>query len=246
MRIGILQADSVLERFQPRHGDYPRMLMDLFNQAAEGATLRFDIIDILHGGPYPSPTRCDAYVITGSRHSVYEDLPWLSSLVAFVRQALAAGRRVVGICFGHQLLAHFFGGCAERAQGWAVGVHGSRILCREAWMAPPADAVNLLSSHQDQVTRLPDGAKLIASNDFCPIAGFTWGGQVLTFQGHPEFAKAYSRDLMNMRRELLGPETHRAGLASLAQETQQRLVGRWILNFCGAPPAGTKPAAAAA
>ena len=245
MKIGILQADSVLERFQPQHGDYPRMFMDLFDQAADGATLSFKVIGALRDGPYPPPASCDAYVITGSRHSVYEDLPWLPSLVAFVRQALAADRRVVGICFGHQLLAHFFGGRAERAQGWAVGVHGSRILCHEAWMAPPADAVNLLSSHKDQVTQLPNGAKLIASNDFCPIAGFTWGGQVLTFQGHPEFAKAYSRDLMNMRRELLGPETHQAGLASLAQETQQRLVGRWILNFCGAPPASVPPAAAA-
>ena len=236
MRIGILQADSVLERFQPKHGDYPRMFMDLFNRAAGGATLGFEVIDALHG-PYPSPAGCDAYVITGSRHSVYEDLPWLPSLVDFVGQALAAGRYLVGICFGHQLLAHFFGGRAERAQGWAVGVHGSRILRREAWMAPPAEAVNLLSSHQDQVTQLPAGAKLIASNGFCPIAGFTWGGQVLTFQGHPEFAKAYSRDLMNMRRKLLGRETHQAGLASLKQETQELLVGRWILNFCGAPPA---------
>ena len=246
MKIGILQADSVLEQFQPRHGDYPRMFMDLFGQAAGGAMPRFDVINALRDGPYPSPAKCDAYVITGSRYSVYEDLPWLPGLVAFVRQALAAGRCLVGICFGHQLMAHFFGGRAERAPGWAVGVHGSRILCNEAWMTPPADAVNLLSSHQDQVTQLPDGAKLIASNDFCPIAGFTWGGQVLTFQGHPEFPKAYSRDLMNMRRELLGPETHQAGLASLALETHQRLVGRWILNFCGAPLARAQPSPAAA
>lgn len=234
MRIGILQADSVLERFQPRHGDYPQMFKDLFIQAAEGAAMEFDAIDALGGGPYPVPSGCDAYVITGSRHSVYEDLPWLRDLVEFVRQALGAGRPVVGICFGHQLMAHFFGGEVQRAAGWAVGVHGSRLLCSEPWMAPPAEAINLLSSHQDQVTQLPNDAKLIASNDFCPLAGFTLGRQVLTFQGRPEFRKAYSRDLMNLRRRQIGEAAYRTGMASLAEDTHQTLVGRWILNFCQA------------
>ena len=233
MRLGILQADTVLGKFQPKHGDYPQMFMDVFNQAADGADLQFEVIDAL-AGRYPKPSRCDAYVITGSRHSVYADQPWIGGLAGFLRQALDAGRVVVGICFGHQLMAHFFGGRVERATGWAVGVHRSRVLADEAWLEPRREAFNLLSSHQDQVTALPEGAQLIASNDFCPLAGFTWGGRVLTFQGHPEFPKAYSRDLMNMRRELLGPETHRNGLASLAQKTHQRLVSRWILNFCGA------------
>ncbi len=234
MRIGVLQADSVLEQFQPRHGDYPQMFGDLFSRAADGATLQFETIDAIGGGPYPDPLRCDPYVITGSRYSVYEDLPWLPGLVDFVHRALAAGRCLVGICFGHQLIAHCFGGRVERASGWAVGVHGSRILRRENWMAPPADAVNLLSSHQDQVTQLPPGAKLIASNEFCRLAGFTLGRKVLTLQGHPEFRKAYSRDLMNLRRGQIGEATYRAGMASLTTETQQTLVGRWILNFCRA------------
>ena len=234
MRIGILQADSVLERFQPRHGDYPQMFADLFVAAGDGAALAFEAIDVLGGTPYPAPSRCDAYVITGSRHSVYEDLPWLPGLVEFVRRALRAGRPVLGICFGHQLMAHFFGGQVRRAQGWAVGVHGSRVLASEAWMAPPAKAINLLSSHQDQVIQLPNGAQLIAGNDFCPVAGFTLGRQVLTFQGHPEFRKAYSEDLMNLRRRQIGEATYQAGMTSLAEDTHRILVGRWMLNFCQA------------
>ena len=144
------------------------------------------------------------------------------------------GRSVVGICFGHQLMAHFFGGRTTKAPGWAVGVHASELLVTEPWLSPHADGFSLLSSHQDQVTDLPPGARLIATNDFCPLAGFACGDQVLTFQGHPEFRKGYSRDLMNMRRDLLGEDVWRTGVASLENATHERLVGRWILNFCAA------------
>ena len=116
MRIGVLQADSVLEQFQPRHGDYPQMFGELFSRAADGAALQFETIDAIGGGPYPDPLRC----VTGSRYSVYEDLPWLPGLVDFVHRALAAGRCLVGICFGHQLIATALAGgwSGHRAGRW--------------------------------------------------------------------------------------------------------------------------------
>ena len=231
MRIGILQTDRVMERFRDRHGDYPRMFMDLLRDAAEGAPLRFDTISAQEEG-YPRPGACDAYVITGSRHSVYDNRPWIPALADFVGQALDTGSKVVGICFGHQLIAHFFGGKAGPASGWAVGVHRSRVVADASWLEPKLERFGLLSSHQDQVTRMPGGAELVATNEFCPIAGFTWGEGVLTFQGHPEFKKPYAMDLMNMRRETLGEDTYQAGMASLAEDTHATAVGRWILNFC--------------
>ena len=239
MRIGILQTDSVLTRFQPDHGDYPQMFMDLFDAVGEELALEYRVIDA-QAGAYPLPNHCDCYLITGSRHSVYDDLPWIAELAAFVRRALDAGKPVVGICFGHQLMAHCFGGRTAKASGWAVGVHASRLLVDEPWLSPRADGFNLLSSHQDQVTELPPGARLIATNDFCPLAGFTHGDLVLTFQGHPEFRKSYSRVLMNMRRDLIGEDVWRVGMASLEKETHGSLVGRWILNFCAAK-AGESP-----
>jgi len=195
--------------------------------------LEYEVIDAQAGG-YPPPDRCDCHLITGSRHSVYDDRPWIAELAVFVQRALDADRPVVGICFGHQLMAHFFGGRAAKASGWALGVHASKLLVDEPWLSPQADGFSLLSSHQDQVTELPPGAQLIATNDFCPLAGFTNGDRVLTFQGHPEFRKAYSRDLMNVRRARIGENVWRSGMASLKMETHQSLVGRWILNFCAA------------
>ena len=233
MHIGILGADSVPPQFQGVHGDYPQMFEELFRAAGTGMELRFTAIDAV-AGQYPKPAQCDLYVITGSRCSVYDELPWIGDLAAFVRLALDAGSHVAGICFGHQLMAHFFGGRTERASGWAVGVHESEVLVRTPWLAPAAHRFNLLSSHQDQVTALPPTAQLIARNAFCPFAGFTLGDQVITFQGHPEFRSGYSRDLMNMRRNLLGEATYQAGMASLATEIHPSLVGRWILNFAGA------------
>ena len=162
----------------------------------------------------------------------------------FLEEVLRAGGKVVGICFGHQLMAHFFGGRTEPAsQGWAVGVQENRTVARESWMGdgdgPGAkDRLNLLASHKDQVTQMPDGAKLIATSDFYPVGGFVIGDRVLTLQGHPEFEKAYSRDLMVMRREMIGEEVFELGVASLDKETDDDMVGHWIINFVMAETTG--------
>ena len=231
MRIGILQTDRVMDRFRARHGDYPRMFEDMLTEAGDGESLEFEAIDSM-ASAYPEPGSCDAYVITGSRLSVYDDYPWIAGLARFVGEALEAGSKVVGICFGHQLIAHFFGGETKPAPGWAVGVHETRVVSEAPWLDPKLDRFGLLSSHKDQVTRMPGSAELFATNEFCPIAGFTWGESVMTLQGHPEFRKPYSMDLMNMRRELLGEDTYQAGVASLHEDIHPLAVGRWMLNFC--------------
>jgi GMP synthase-like glutamine amidotransferase len=233
--IAILRTDEVLPQFVGRHGDYPDMFAALLEQAAAKrkppVRLKLTTYDARHS-QLPEPDSHPAYLITGSRLSVYDDEPWIGVLADFMEDVLRAGGKVIGICFGHQLMAHFFGGLTEPAEkGWAVGVQENRIVSAEPWMENGVERLNLISSHKDQVTRLPDGAKLIATSDFCPVGGFVMGDQVLTLQGHPEFEKAYSRDLMVMRREMLGEETFRLGVASLDRETDDERVGEWILNF---------------
>ncbi|MEZ5559577.1 MAG: amidotransferase [Pseudomonadales bacterium] len=231
LRIGILQTDSVLETLQTRHGDYPQMFRQALAAGADAALLEFRTIDAQRG-PWPDPAGCDAYLITGSRHSVYDPLPWIATLVGFVRDALAARRKVVGICFGHQLIAHFFGGeTAAAPVGWCVGVHDAQVLSTEPWMDPPAARFALLSSHKDQVRRLPEGARPFARTQRCPQAGFVLGDQVLTFQGHPEFTRAYAADLLEVRAPVLGQTLHEAALASLDEPVHADMVARWILNF---------------
>jgi GMP synthase-like glutamine amidotransferase len=230
MRIGILQTDAVLTEYQPRFGDYPAMFVDLLSgeQRRRPQFVTYRVLE----GDLPEPAACDAYLITGSRHSVYEDEAWIGALAEFVGNAMAAGRKIVGICFGHQLVAHYFGGRTEPASvGWGVGVHGAEIVSRESWMDPHQESVSMLSSHKDQVVALPRGARRVASSAFCPNAAYAIGDVVMTWQGHPEFGKDYAETLMRRREARLGPETFAAGLASLEDDIDRGLLARWILNF---------------
>ena len=192
-RIGILQADSVREEFQDAFGSYPGMFRSLLSQAAADASLPVDfaVFDVEHG-EYPAEIdACDAYVITGSRESVYADLPWIATLSNYVRSLHAARKKTVGVCFGHQLVAQALGGQTRPADvGWGVGVHRMRILAEERWMQPPLPAVSLLSSHKDQVVKMPPGARLLGSNDFCPIGPSPWAITFSPSRGIPSSRRA--------------------------------------------------------
>lgn len=232
MHICILQTDHVLDQFQPEFGDYPSMFERLLSSVCHD--LRFTSVDVQDG--VPAVIDCDAYLITGSRHSVYEDLPWIHDLVEFLREVISANKKILAICFGHQLMAHYFGGEVRAADaGWAVGVHTSDILEQPGWMSENPGEFSLISSHKDQVQSLPEGAEVYASNDFCPIAGFTLGKQIWTIQGHPEFAPQYSQALMAFRREILGEDVYQDGVASLELKTDAKLLAQWMIDFVRTP-----------
>jgi GMP synthase-like glutamine amidotransferase len=226
--LGILKADSVNPDLQVTHGDYTDMFQSIFRVA--DPTLTFNIYDVL-ASQYPDNIdECDGYLITGSRHSVYEPLPWIQRLGEFVVELHSARKKLLGICFGHQLVAHVLGGrTAKSDRGWGVGRHVTRLYDASHPDWPSEFA--LLSSHQDQVQESPPDAEIIAQSDFCPIAGMTLGQHILTLQGHPEFTKDYARDLLGVRREVLGESLYQAGLASLAEDVHQLEVARLILDF---------------
>ncbi len=226
-----------MPEYQPRHGDYPGMFVQLLGDAGMAAE-QIDSYDVQRE-PYPEPSAYAGYLITGSKSSVYDKEPWIAELAEFVGAAMAAGRKVVGICFGHQLLAHFFGGhVAVASNGWAVGVHQNAVLAQMLWMQPPADNLSMLSSHQDQVQALPKGAQLIASTEHCPVAGFVMGNIALGLQSHPEFSAAYAGDLMNLRTETLGPTVLAQGLGTLGCPLDTKIAGQWIANFLQSSPVG--------
>ncbi len=235
LRIGILQADSVLPKFRDEFGDYPEMFASLLGDAAQslpGVDLELVTYRATEMEFPDSAAACDGYLITGSKHSVYDDLPWIPALAEFVGDAIGTGVRVVGICFGHQLLAHFFGGSTQPAGvGWCVGVHETEVIEKPGWMQPDLGYFGLLSSHKDQVAQLPEGAVVFARSAACPYAGFMMGERVLTLQGHPEFPKPYSAALMGHREAILGAETYADGIASLAEDVHSDVVGQWLVNF---------------
>jgi GMP synthase-like glutamine amidotransferase len=230
MRVGILQCDSVSADLQTEFGDYPDMLRRLFVDRAQEPSF---VVYRLTAGRFPgSVDECDAWVFTGSTWSTYDHESWIVGAHDFVRALHEARRPTIGVCFGHQLIARALGGEAEKASvGLGVGVHTMGILEQRAWMDPPRERLSLLVSHQDQITRLPEEAVLLASHDFCPYDMYQIGDHILGLQPHPEFSKAYSRATMERWRPLIGEEGFRTGVASLAQPVDTDVAGNWIVRF---------------
>lgn len=188
MRIGILQAGHVPDALRPDHDDYDVM----FERLLAGRGLDFAAWDVERMAFPDGPEACDGWLITGSRHGVYEPHPFVAPLEAFVRACGAADRPVVGICFGHQLVAQAFGGRVERfAGGWSVG--------RRRYDAP-GGPLALNAWHQDQVVAPPAGAETLASSDFCAHAVLAYGRRAWTIQPHPEFSDAVVAGLVAARR----------------------------------------------
>lgn len=230
MKIGILQCDSVLEALQPEFGDYPEMFADrLIAVAAEWQFMNYAV----HLSEFPqSLDECDGYITTGSRHSVYDDIPWIERLEEFVRDLNGAQKKLVGICFGHQLIARALGGTIQKSdKSWAVGVSFNQIDRRKPWMEPFQPELDLVVSHQDQVSHLPEGIEVLASSQFCPYYMLQQGNHFMSVQGHPEFSKNYSYALMDGRRKRIPANRIREGMTSLSADVDDRLMFQWIINF---------------
>jgi len=230
MKLGILKTDAVRPEWVPRFGEYPDMFIELLSRA--DPDLEFEVYDV-EQGQYPADIDdVDAYLITGSKSSVYEDKPWIAALLDFVRELHRRRKKLVGICFGHQVVAQALGGRVEKsAGGWGVGLHTHRFTATPPWHDRGDPDLDILVSHQDQVVEVVPGAAVLAGSEFCENAVCQVGDHILTFQGHPEFSPEYTREIMEFRRELLGEETYRAGMASLGGAHEGRRVADWILKF---------------
>lgn len=245
LRVGLLLCDDVDEDAQARYGTYAGMFRACLNGADAGLALHPLRCDL---GELPaSPNDFDAYLISGSRHAVYDAHAWVARLQEFVRDCRRRRKKTVGICFGHQLIAHACGGCARRAEaGWGLGIHQARLNDggRPAWLQDGGvDEYRLVAIHQDQVVKLPPGFRVIAAGDFCPVSMFVDGdGAMLGIQGHPEFDNAFCAFRIETRRAQLDADVYRRALDSLTRlQPDSRRVANWIARFIRGPaaPAGS-------
>ncbi|MEM9766036.1 MAG: type 1 glutamine amidotransferase [Pseudomonadota bacterium] len=205
MRIGVLQTGKVNDKLRDTYGEYPPMMVALFEEAAPDFT--FDTWAVVDGEFPPSAQAADGWLVTGSRHGVYDDLPWIDRLKDFLLEARAAQRPILGICFGHQIVAEAFGGRAVKSdRGWGLGLSEYLVTARPGWMADAAEVIALNAIHQDQVVGVPDDATVLAESTHCPFAMLAYGDaeapDAVTIQPHPECAPNYTTDLA----EILGAD----------------------------------------
>jgi GMP synthase-like glutamine amidotransferase len=185
-------------------------------------------------GEFPAhPDERDAYLITGSPRGVYDADPWITELINFIRESYQAGKKIVGICFGHQILAHALNGCAAKSEkGWGFGLKRFDIYAHKPWMTDCRSSCNSYFAHQDQVIQLPPNAELIGGNGFCPNLFFTLNDQILGFQGHPEFTTELMSEVIAEDKKWVKPHVYQAALQSLNEGApDNQLFAQWIVNF---------------
>lgn len=227
MRLGILECDHVAPEWLQVAGDYADMHETLFSSH----DFEFARYDVVAGDLPDRPDECDAWITTGSKHSVYDGHSWIDRLGDFIREVHQSRVPFVGVCFGHQMIAHALGGTVERAaNGWGVGVQTVQVPEPPGWLGETA--YRIPHSHQDQITRLPSEAVVLGSNDHCQVGLMAVADTIVGIQGHPEFPAEYAATLLGVRRGWLIPdEVAEAGLATFNDQVDDELVAAALARF---------------
>lgn len=227
--IGLLNA----YRYDP-DADYQKqygpMCLEFLSRALPGEKVK--MYEVALGDKPKSDDECDAWIITGSPKAAYGSERWIHELGQFIINAHHDKRKMIGICFGHQMIAHHLGGrTAQSPAGWGVGVRSFRVLKHKPWMQPRLDEVSLLFSHQDQVVELPPRAEHLASDEFCKYQMFSIGEHIFCLQGHPEFTPEFAKGRLDTRVESVGREKYERAVQSMGRKTHSEELGSWIRAF---------------
>ncbi|MDG2140204.1 MAG: GMP synthase [Gammaproteobacteria bacterium] len=234
MKIGILKADDVRPELVGQFGEYPDMFREVLVDADPDVELRTYEIVL---GEYPEDIHeVDGYIITGSKASAYDADAWILKLGEFIQRLHREKKKLVGICFGHQMVAHFLGGITGKSEkGWGVGIHQATFTNKASDYGAKGNTFSLVCSHQDQIVVPAPQSVILAKSDFCPYSMLQIGDHILTLQGHPEFKPEFSGSLLELRRHIVGESCFEQGLRSLKQPTDAYGVGKWIVDFISPP-----------
>ncbi len=227
-RVTIIETGLVSRSLREQYGSYPDMFARLIGAA--DPSISFDVAGVSEGA-LPKPQDLEAILITGSSAGVYDGLGWIAPLEDFVRAAYEMRLPMVGVCFGHQLMAQALGGVVAKSQkGWGIGRHVYDVAAGNGVIE--GERVALACSHQDQVIEPPAEAKTILFSDFTPHAGLLYANDAaLSVQPHPEFATGYAHACCCLREGEAPEAVVTAAKASLAQPVDNAALGRAMARF---------------
>ncbi len=222
MKLAILETGRPPGNLADEFGDYPAMFQQML-----GVGFDVESFDV-QSGQLPDRSAHGAYLITGSPAGVYDPLEWIEPLQQFIRAAKDS--KMVGICFGHQMMAEALGGHVEKSdKGWGAGLHRYTLVRSEPWIDTPG-VIDVPASHQDQVIVQPPNTKVLAASNFTPFAALAWTDrQAISFQFHPEFSPGFAKALIEKRFDVVpNPD---AAIASLDAPNDNARVAGWIRRF---------------
>lgn len=232
MRLTIIETGrppGVLAQTWP---GYPDMFESLLGRIDENVA--FETVAVVDGAPLPDPAAMEAGLITGSPAGVYDPEPWMEPLRGFIRDAAALRKPMIGVCFGHQIIADALGGNVGKSEkGWGVGRHTYEIIGKRPWMVDAGSSFALSASHQDQVISPPPGVATLARSDHTDHAMLAYEqAPIISVQGHPEFSDGYTVALYNARRgKGLSDEQADTAIESLAAPEDNALIAEWMVRF---------------
>lgn len=233
MRLGILSTGEATAYTLARHGSY----VELFQELLAEPGVHWDIFDSQRG---ERPQRVKDYhglVITGSAATAHETLSWILSLNALIREIVDQGVKLLGVCFGHQVVANALGGRSEiNPAGWEIGLHQvttTQAISKNWYVRDAEPCPGILESHRDHVAELPAGAELLAYSEQTPVQMFAVGDRVLCMQGHPEFNNDIVRDLVESRGKegVISPATAAKALGSLRRQPSRDQWAKLLRRF---------------
>nr|CAB3445829.1 unnamed protein product [Digitaria exilis] len=194
------------------YGGYHNVFVSAFGS---GAGERWDSYRVI-AGEFPlldDLASYDGFVVSGSPHDAHGEEPWVHRLCALLRTLHAMGKRVLGVCFGHQLLCRALGGKVARARnGWDVGVRNVTFarglvnnggfgflggLGGKGELVLPTTTATIVEVHRDEVWEIPPGATVVAYSEKTRVEAFVVGENVLGIQGHPEYTSDILLELVD-------------------------------------------------
>ncbi|WP_338011163.1 glutamine amidotransferase-related protein [Neptunomonas antarctica] len=234
MKLGILATGITPDELLGEFGSYADMFVQLFSKA--DCLFEYEVFDVRDDDFPVNASQCDGWIITGSKFNVYQNLPWMQKLKQLILDIHDANKPMVGICFGHQIIAEAFNGKVDKYKGgWGVGLQRYELTGEFDFLPADVHSYVINAMHQDQVVVKPVNAQVFSTSPFCQYAGLIYDNCIITFQAHPEFTIEFSDVLVDLRKgDAIPADVSEQGLATLRQsdaKTDSVDVAKWMAMF---------------
>ena len=183
----IVKAGGTYPDMAARYGDFEDWFMARMDLSAG----TIETVSPFSGEPLPSVASFGGIIITGSHAMVTEKKSWSEKTAEWVKRAVDAEMPLLGICYGHQLLAHAMGGVVgDNPKGKEFGTVSIRLNRdgrQDRLFDETPETFAAQACHSQSVLQLPAGATLLASSEMDPHHAFVVGRRAWGIQFHPEF-----------------------------------------------------------